>query len=111
MSHVLLVYDLPDSLATASDETRQAIYREYQALAQTPDLAGHRLQPGVPAITLTIRDGSEQLAPDSVLQGSHRLIGFYIVETDDADHARRLAARIPAARIGGAVEIHRLADE
>ena len=31
--------------------------------------------------------------------------GFYLVEADDLDRATEIAARIPAARIGGSVEI------
>jgi hypothetical protein len=31
--------------------------------------------------------------------------GFYLIEADDLDQATELAARIPAARIGGSVEI------
>jgi hypothetical protein len=31
--------------------------------------------------------------------------GYYLLEADDLDAAIELAARIPAARLGGAVEI------
>ena len=31
--------------------------------------------------------------------------GYYLVEADDLDAALELAARIPAARMGGAVEV------
>jgi hypothetical protein len=31
--------------------------------------------------------------------------GFYLLEADDLDAATEVAARIPAARMGGAVEI------
>jgi hypothetical protein len=31
--------------------------------------------------------------------------GFYLLEADDLDQATEIAARIPAARIGGSVEI------
>ncbi len=31
--------------------------------------------------------------------------GFYLIEADDLDQATAIAARIPAARIGGSVEI------
>ena len=48
MPHVLFVYDHADSPAAVPEETRQAVYREYQALAEIPDMVGHRLQPGAP---------------------------------------------------------------
>ena len=31
--------------------------------------------------------------------------GFYLLEADDLDQATEIAARIPAARLGGSVEI------
>jgi hypothetical protein len=31
--------------------------------------------------------------------------GYYVVEADDLDAAIDLAARIPAARLGGAIEV------
>ena len=111
MTHVLFVYDRPDALTTLPEETRQAIYREYQALADVPDLTGHRLQPGTTATTLTICDDHEELRHQPVLQGSLRLTGFYLLKTDDPDRATQVAAQIPALRTGGAIEIHQLANE
>jgi hypothetical protein len=110
MSHVLFVYDHPDSLAAAPEATRQAIYREYEALSEVRDMVGHRLQPGIPGTTLTVTDG-EQPRVEPVAAGGLRIIGFYVLATDDVDRATQLAARIPAARLGGAIEIHRLARE
>jgi EmrB/QacA subfamily drug resistance transporter len=111
MTYVLFVYDRPDSLAMVPEEDRQAIYREYQALSEAPDLAGHRLQPPHTGTTLTVRDDSEELRPEPVLQGDLQLTGFYLLQTDDADEAKRIAARIPAARLGGAIELRPLVSE
>ena len=111
MPHVLFVYDHPDSLGAAQEETRQAIYREYQALAEIPDMVGHRLQPGAPGTTQTVTDDREEPRLEPIATGGPRIIGFYLLTTDDADRATQLAARIPAARLGGAIEIHRLAGE
>lgn len=109
MPHVLFVYDSPDSLAALSEESRQAVHREYEALAEIPEMNGHRIQPGAPGVRLTVTDhGGPKLDP--VAAAGPRIIGFYLVATDDSDHAAHLAARIPAARLGGAIEIHRLAE-
>jgi hypothetical protein len=111
MPYVLFVYDRPDSLASLPDEASQAVYREYEALAEIPDMVGHRLQPGDPGTTLTITDerGHPRLEP--IATDGLRIIGFYLLATDDAERAMQLAARIPAARLGGAIEIRRLAVE
>ena len=37
--------------------------------------------------------------------------GFLVFETDDLDAALELAGRIPAARMGGAVEIRPLVEQ
>lgn len=110
MPHVLFVYDRPDSLAALAEDARQEVYRQYEALAEIPDMVGHRLLPGVPGTTLTVTD-DEQPKLEPVASGGRRIIGFYVLTTDDVDRARQLAARIPAARLGGAIEIHRLAGE
>jgi hypothetical protein len=111
MPHVLFVYDRPDSLAAASEETRQEVYRDYEALADIPDMRGHRLHPGDPGTILTLTDEGEQPRLEPVATGDLQIIGFYLLATDDADRAVQLAGRIPAARRGGAIKIHRLADE
>jgi hypothetical protein len=111
MPHVLFVYDRPDSLTTAPEETRQAVYREYQTLADIPHMVGHRLDPGDPGTILTVTDDDELPRLEPVVTDGLRIIGFYLLATGDADRALQLAARIPAARRGGAIEIHRLAGE
>ena len=111
MPHVLFVYDHPDSLGALAQDAREAVYREYEALAEIPDMAGHRLQPGAPGTTLTITKEHQQPRLEPVVASGVRIVGFYIVATDDTDHAIELAARIPAARHGGAIQIHRLAGE
>jgi hypothetical protein len=111
MSHVLFVYDRPDSLAALAEESRQAVYREYEALSGVPDMIGYRLQSGSTGTTITATDEDREPRLEPAPTEGLRLIGFYVIATDDADRARQLAARIPAARLGGAIEIHRLADE
>jgi hypothetical protein len=111
MPHVLFVYDRPDSLAAAPEEARRAVYQEYQALAGIPDMVGHRIQPGAPGTALTITDGHQRPGLVPLADRDLRIIGFYLLATDDFDRATQLAARIPAARLGGAIEIHRLATE
>ena len=110
MPHVLFVYDSPDSLAALPEESRRAVHREYQALAEIPEMVGHRIQPGVPGTRLTVTD-DEGTKMDPIAAADPRIIGFYLVATDDFDRAAQLAARIPAARRGGAIAIHRLAGE
>lgn len=113
MQFVLIVYQgstpLPNTPAWAalSTEEQQAIYSDYAALNQTEGLT-----PGLPlglahdARTVTVQDGSINVFDGPYLRESDRAAGGYSVfEADSIDDARALAARIPAARLGGGVEI------
>lgn len=111
MPYVLFVYDTPDSFASLPEESRQAVYREYQALAEIPDMVGHRLEPGAPRMSLTVTDDRDRPQMEPIAADGPHVIGFYLLATDDPDRAAQLAARIPAARLGGAIEVYRLADE
>ena len=111
MTYVLFVYDRPDSLAGFSDEEKKSVYRDYEALGGIPHLSGHRLQAPASATTLRIRDGALELLPGPLRQDGDLLIGFYLLDTHERDEALEIAARIPAARLGGAIEVRPLGGE
>lgn len=108
MRYALLVYDREDRLADLPEPDREAVYREYQAFAATAGLAGYRLQPA--ATTLRIgEDGRRIVQPGPVRADALMLAGFYLLDPCEPERALELAGRIPAARLGGAVEVHALA--
>lgn len=111
MTYVMFVYDRPDSLATLSDEEKKLVYRDYEALGGIPRLSGHRLQAPDSATTLRIRDGARELLRGPLRQEGELLIGFYLLDTHERDEALEIAARIPAARLGGTIEVRPLASE
>lgn len=108
MAYALLVYDRSDSLDALSDQERAAVYGEYEAFGRTAGVTGYRLQPPDTASTLRIEGGERELRP--VPATAPELAGFYLLTTDDPEEALELAARIPAARLGGAVSIHPLRE-
>jgi hypothetical protein len=107
--YVLFVYDRPGALAALPDDERLAVFAEYEGLGATPGLQGFRLLPPDAATTLRIVDGERVVAPAAA--ASPGLAGFYLLDGDDPQVAIEVAARIPAARLGGAVEIRPLAGE
>ena len=111
MTYVLLVYDRDDSLAGLPEQDKAAIFAEYERFARTDGLTGYRLQPAVRATTLRTHADGDELSPCPVTNDPLRLAGFYLVETDDPERAAELARQIPAARLGGAVQIHPLLGE
>ena len=110
MTYVLLVYDHGDSLDALPEAEREAVYGEYEAFARTAGVSGYRLQPPETARTLRIAAGERDLRPGPLVAQAPELAGFYLLDTDDRDRALELAARIPAARLGGAVSIHPLRE-
>ena len=111
MTYALLVYDRDDALARLSEQERAAIHTEYEHFARTAGLTGYRLKPPDRATTLRIHGGSDELSPGPVANDVLPLAGFYLVETDDPERAAALARQIPAARLGGAIQIHPLVGE
>ena len=94
-----------------SEHERQAILNEYLAIGQTPGvLGGERLQPVETATTVRVQDGETLLTDGPFIDAKEHLGGFLLVEADDLDAALEVAARIPAARMGGAIEVRPLVE-
>ena len=89
-----------------SEDEQKAIGADYQAINQTDGVT-----PGVwmesPETATTVRVASgETLTTDGPFVAVKEALGGYLFfEADNLDAAIELAARIPAARLGGAVEI------
>jgi hypothetical protein len=112
MKYVILIYQgstpLPNSEAwdALSEDEQKQIYADYgavnQTLGVTPGLAL-----GLPENATTVRvQGGKTLITDGPFVGMKEAVGGYVVfDADDLDAAIELAARIPAARLGGGIEI------
>jgi hypothetical protein len=106
MKYALLVYDAPDSWHSLSTEQRHGLHGEYHAVAAVPGLIGHyRLRPPRHATTVRVEEDRIVKAEGPLADTSESLRAFYLLESDDHDSVLELAARIPAARTGGAVEV------
>jgi hypothetical protein len=106
MQYALLIYEAPGAYDRFSDEERRAVSAEYLALRDDPRvIGGARLKPVETATTVRVPDG-EPLITDGPFADTKEVFGgFYVLEADDLDAALELAARIPAARLGGSVEV------
>ena len=110
MKFVLLVYQgstpLPgsDRWRAMSEAEKQKIYADYAEVNKTEGITAG-LPLGLPdaARTVQVRDGQTHVTNGTYLpEGA---AGYSVYETDSVEAAIALAARIPAARLGGAVEI------
>jgi hypothetical protein len=96
----------PDAWARLPEHEQRAIYGAYAAINETAGVSpGLRLQPPEAATTVWVEDG-ETLTADRPFVATDKALGGYLLfEADDLDAAVELASQIPAARMGGAVEI------
>ena len=89
-----------------SEEERGAIMAEYMALNQAPGVTGGaQLQPAETATTVRVQDGRTLTTDGPFVETKEAFGGYYLFEAGDLDAAIDLAARIPAARMGGAIEV------
>jgi hypothetical protein len=57
-----------------------------------------------------VQDGQTLLTDGPFVEAKEHLGGYMLFEADDLDAALEIAARIPTARIGGAVEVRPLVE-
>jgi hypothetical protein len=108
MQYIMLIYQgeaLERQAALAEDEQKQ-VYADYQGINETPGVTPG-LPMGLPQNATTVRvEGGKALTTDGPFVGMKEAVGgWFILEADDLDAAIDVAARVPAAHYGGAVEI------
>jgi hypothetical protein len=108
MKYLLQVYlnDAMAELGKLPEDEQESVFQEYRAVSQTPGVTdSHQLQPPATATTVRVQDGQTLTTAAPFDDTKEPLGGYYLFETDDPGAAIELAARIPAARMGGAVEV------
>jgi hypothetical protein len=94
-----------------SEDEQNAIYADYQAVNQTPGVSpGVWMQPPETATTVRVQDGKTLTTDGPFVAVKEALGGYLLFEADDLDAAIELASRVPAARLGGAVEVRPLVE-
>jgi len=69
-----------------------------------------RLQPGATATTVQVEDGELLLTDGPFADTKEILGGLFILDAGDLDTALEIAGRLPAARMGGKVEVRPLME-
>src|SRR5581483_6932171 len=88
-----------------SEDEQKAVFTAYTELNQTPGISpGEQMQPPETATTVRVQDGRTLTTDGPFVELKEALGGYLFFEADDLDAAIELAARIPAARHGGAIE-------
>jgi hypothetical protein len=117
MKYLLLIHQgstpLPgsDEWARLSEDEQKAVYADYKAINETPGVTpGVQLESPETATTVRVSDG-ETLTTDGPFVATKEALGGYLFfEADDLDAAIELASRVPAARMGGAVEVRPIVE-
>jgi hypothetical protein len=113
MQYLMLIYsnDAPEVYAGLSEDEQKAITGEYMAISSAPGVTGGaQLQPVTTATTVRVQDGRTLTTDGPFTETKEALGGYYMFEAADLDAAIELAARIPAARLGGAIEVRPLVE-
>jgi hypothetical protein len=110
MQFAVLIYTEPGYDDALPEPERETMAAEYLALLDDPRcVQAAQLAPVETATTVRVVGGRTLLTDGPFADTKEALGGFCLVEAADLDGAIDLAARIPAARLGGAVEIRPVA--
>ena len=92
-----------------SEDERRAVGADYAAINQTEGVTpGEWMESPETATTVRVADGETLTTDGPYVAVKEALGGYLFLEADNLDAAIELAARIPAARLGGAVEVRPL---
>ena len=119
MKYMLLIHQgdtptpqSPETWARLSEDEQKAVFADYQAVNETPGVTpGAWLQPPEAATTVRVEDGKKLTTDGPFVAIKEALGGYLFFEAADLDAALELASRIPAARLGGAVEVRPLVEQ
>ena len=111
MQYAMLIHAAPGYTDALSDEEQKAMFADYVALGEDPRArGGAQLQSIETATTVRVQEG-QTLTTDGPHADTNEVFGAYFVfEVGNLDEAIELAARIPAARLGGAIEVRPLVE-
>ena len=118
MKYMLLIHQgttptpqTPEAWARLSPDEQQAVFAAYKALNETPGVTpGVQMQPAETATTVRVEDGKTLTTDGPFVEIKEAIGGDFFLEADDLDAAIDVASRVPAAYMGGAIEVRPLAE-
>lgn len=94
-----------------SEDEQKAVAAGFQALNETAGVTpGYGLKPPDTATTVRVKDGETLVTDGPFVEIKEALDGYFTFEADDLDAAIEVASRVPAASMGGAIEIRPITD-
>ena len=109
MRFMLLIHHGDTRWEQLPEDEQRRIPADYQAINATPGVTpGVWMEAPETATTVRVEEGRTLTTDGPFVAVKEALGGYLFYEADDLDAAIELASRIPAARLGGAVEIRPL---
>ena len=106
MQYALLIYGAEGRWETFSEAEQQAMTEDYMSIGRDPKTkAGADLGDLSKATTVHVDNGKTLTTDGPFAETKEYLGGFYLIEANNLDEAIEVAAKIPAARTGGAIEV------
>jgi hypothetical protein len=94
-----------------TEDEQNEVYGAYKALNETPGVSpGLQLEDPQKATTVRVKNGKAVTTDGPFAETKEALAGYLLFEAGDAAAAIELAARIPAARMGGAIEVRPIVE-
>jgi hypothetical protein len=118
MKYMLLIHQVdtptprdPEAWARVPEDEQKAVFADYQAINETPGVTpGLQLDGPETATTVRVQDGKTLTTDGPFVEIKEAIGGYFLLEADDLDAAIELAGRVPAARMGGAVEVRPIVE-
>ena len=107
MQFALLIYQDVERIVEGRSQSELAeIANKYVAIQATPGLS-QNIPLGYPkdATTVRVHDGKTITSEGTIAGPGATVASCYLFEADDKDRAIEFAAKIPAARLGGVIEV------
>jgi hypothetical protein len=109
MKYALLISPKPGSEEALGEDEYKSVSAEYLAFREDPRcLGGAHLQPIETATTVRYRGGENLITDGPYADTKEVLGGYFVFDASNLDEALEVAQRIPAVRLGGAVEVRPL---
>jgi hypothetical protein len=100
-----------DEWERLSQEEQNQVYAAYKAVNETPGLTpGLQMQGPEMATTVRVQDGKTLTTDGPFVEIKEAVGGYCFFEADNLDAAIELASRIPAASMGGAIEVRPIVE-
>ena len=94
-----------------SQDEQNAVYSAYKEINENPGVtSGLQLEAPEMATTVRVQDGRTLTTDGPFVELKEAVGGYLLFEADDLDAAIELAAKIPAASMGGAIEVRPIVE-